>query len=71
MKKRTHGTAPPIPEITGSDRALLTGAYKAGLIVAWRHDPERGVRLTLSDQRDTYVAVSALSSYLDGLRADA
>ena len=61
-------TAPPPAEASGPDRELLTDAYKAGLIVAWRHDRERGYRLTLGNRRDEYVEMAKLSSYLERLR---
>ncbi len=60
---------PPLPEISGPDRDLLKNAYKAGLILGWKHDLEHGYRLTLGDQRDEYVENTKLSSYLDKLRS--
>ncbi len=69
--KRPRGTVPPPPplaEISGSDRDLLAHAYKAGLILGWKHDSERGYRLTLGDRRDEYVEVTKLSSHLEKLR---
>jgi len=66
--KRTKNTiSPPLAEIPGADRDLLAHAYKAGLIVSWRQDHERGYRLTLGDRRDEYVEITKLSSYLEGL----
>ena len=65
--KRTRGVIPdasPLGETPGADRDLLTHAYKAGLIVAWRHDRDRGYRLTLGNRRDEYVEMTKLSSYL-------
>ena len=61
-------TPPPSAETSGADRDLLTHAYKAGLIVAWRHERERGYRLTLGNRRDEYVEMAKLSSYLERLR---
>ncbi len=58
---------PPLPEISGLDRELLKTAYKAGLILGWKQDRERGYRLTLGDRRDEYVENTKLSSYLDKL----
>jgi hypothetical protein len=55
-------------EISGADRDLLTHAYKAGLILGWKHDSERGYRLTLGDRRDEYVEMTKVSSYLEKLR---
>jgi hypothetical protein len=69
--KRTKNTipaAPALPEMSGQDRELLTDAYKAGLIVGWRHDTERGCRLTLGGGRDEYVELTKLPGYLQGLR---
>ena len=68
--KRTKAVPTPAPlaEISGVHRDLLTHAYKAGLIVAWKHDGERGYRLTLGDRHDEYIEITKLSSYLDGLR---
>lgn len=71
MRPRRTKNAPPTapaPEISSSDRDLLTTAYRSGLIVAWKHDRERGYRLTLGGQRDEYVEISHLSSYLQRLR---
>ena len=61
-------TPPALAEISGNDRNLLTNAYKTGLIIGWRHESERGYRLTLGDRRDEYVEITKLSSYLDRLR---
>jgi hypothetical protein len=67
--KRAKATTPaPSPEMSGTDRDLLTSAYKTGLIAGWRQDRERGYRLTLANQRDEYVEVSRLSSYIATLR---
>ena len=69
--KSTVPTPPALPEISGNDRDLLTNAYKTGLIFGWKHDRERGYRLTLGDQRDEYVEMTKLSSYLQKLRKGA
>jgi hypothetical protein len=68
--KRSQGTVPsPSPaEIPGPDRDLLTHAYQAGLIVAWKYDRERGYRVTVDNRPDEYVEVAKLSSYLEKLR---
>ena len=69
--KRTKNTIPahpPLADISGSDRDVLTHAYKTGLIVGWKRDIERGYRLTLGDRRDEYVEITKLTSYLDRLR---
>jgi len=46
---------------------VLIGAYKRGLISAWRRDNEQGYRLTLGQRGDTYVEVGKLARYLEGL----
>jgi len=69
--KNTIPTPPALAEISGNDRDLLTNAYKTGLITGWRHDRERGYRLTLGDRRDEYVEITKLSSYLEKLRKSA
>ena len=64
--------APPDPaEISTSDRAVLIGAYEAGLIMAWKRDAERGYRLTVTGRPDEYVAVPKLTSYLERLKGAA
>lgn len=67
-KRQLPIPAAPLPEVSGPDRDLLTSAYKAGLILGWKQDPDRGYRLTLGNQRDEYVENTKLSSYLDKLR---
>lgn len=72
MRKRTKAVvpAPPGPvEISTSDRTVLTGAYKAGLITAWKREAERGYRLTFAGRPDEYVEVAKLTSYLAKLGA--
>jgi hypothetical protein len=68
--KRTKAALPgplkPV-ECPPGDRAVLIGAYKAGLIVAWKRDAERGYRLTFGDRRDDYVEVTKLTRYLERL----
>jgi hypothetical protein len=69
--KRTKDLPPGRPdpvEISASDRAVLTGAYQAGLILAWKRDAERGFRLTLAGRPDEYVEVAKLTSYLARLK---
>ena len=61
---------PAVPnpiECSTTDRALLIDAYKAGLIVAWKRDAERGYRLTFRDRPDEYVEVAKLTRYLEKL----
>ncbi|HXJ82985.1 MAG TPA: hypothetical protein VMS64_30395 [Candidatus Methylomirabilis sp.] len=68
--KRSRATVPPpLTEIPGPDRDLLTHAYRTGLILAWKHDGERGYRVTVDNRSDEYVEITKLSSYLDKLRA--
>ncbi len=69
--KRTKAATPPaqpLAEMSGSDRDVLTNAYKTGLIVGWSRDSERGYRLTRGDRRDEYVEIAKLTTYLDKLR---
>jgi len=46
---------------------VLTDAYKAGLIVAWKRDAGRGYRLTFAGRPDEYVEVAKLTRYLEKL----
>lgn len=72
--KRTKDLPPGPPdpvEISTSDRAVLTGAYQAGLILAWKRDAQRGFRLTFAGRPDEYVEVSKLTSYLGRLKGTA
>ena len=63
------GTVAGVPaEASAEDRTALTGAYKAGLILAWKLDTERGYRLTLAGRPEEYVQVSLLTQYLKALR---
>ena len=69
--KRTKAPLPGLPdpvEVSTSDRAVLTGAYQAGLILAWKRDAERGFRLTFAGRADEYVEVTKLTRYLAGLK---
>ena len=67
-KRTKEPIAPPPGEVSQSDRDVLIGAYKSGLISAWKRDNEQGYRLTLGRQGDTYVEVAKLTRYLEGLR---
>jgi hypothetical protein len=70
--KRTKTVLPTLPhpvECSGNDRAVLIDAYKAGLIVAWKRDAERGYRLTFANRPDEYVEVTKLTRYLEKLSA--
>jgi hypothetical protein len=75
MARKSAKAAPPPPqatvEVSTADRDALIGAYKAGLIVAWKRDAERGYRLTFAGARDEYVEVPRLASYLGKLKATA
>lgn len=66
--KRPAPAAPLAPEVSGEDRAVLASAYKAGLILAWKRDIERGYRLTLAGPREEYIEVAKLTRYLDKLK---
>ena len=73
-RKRTATPVPaqPVPlEVSTSERDVLTGAYKAGLIVAWKRDVERGFRLSFAGRADEYVEVNKLTSYLERLKGAA
>jgi hypothetical protein len=59
--------APPAVDTPATDREALIAAYKAGLIAAWKHDGERGYRLTMSDRRDEYVEAAKLAKHLGRL----
>jgi hypothetical protein len=67
-KRAPASPASPLAEISAPDRDLLKDAYKAGLILGWKHDPAHGFRLALGDKRDEYVEHAKLSSYLATLR---
>ena len=72
--KRTKDRLPGPPdtvEISPSDRAILTGAYQAGWIAAWKRDADRGYRLTFAGRPDEYVEVTKLTSYLARLKGAA
>jgi hypothetical protein len=66
-KRTKEPVTPPPTEVPQSDRDVLIGAYKSGLISAWRRENEQGYRLTLGRQGDTYVEVEKLPRYLAGL----
>jgi hypothetical protein len=73
-RKRPGKPAPaePVPvEVSPGHRDELTGAYQAGMIVAWKHDVERGFRLSFAGRADEYVEVNKLSSYLARLKGAA
>jgi len=69
--KRTKDPLPALPDsvVTSTgDREILTRAYQAGLILAWKRDAERGFRLTFAGRADEYVEVTKLTRYLAGLK---
>jgi hypothetical protein len=66
--KNTTPAPPPLPDMSGQDRDLLTNAYKTGLIVSWKRDGDRGCRLTLGQGLDEYVEMTNLPGYLQTLR---
>lgn len=73
-RKRPGKPAPAEPapvEVSAGHRDELTGAYQAGMIVAWKHDVERGFRLSFAGRADEYVEVNKLSSYLARLKGAA
>jgi hypothetical protein len=69
-RKRTKVVVPPAPapvDTPPTDRAALIAPYQAGLITAWKHDPERGYRLTMSGRQDEYVEAAKLAKHLGRL----
>jgi hypothetical protein len=69
--KAAASTSPAVPsvDVAPGDRAALIAAYQAGVITAWKRDPERGYRLSLAGQPDDYVEVGELARYLARLGA--
>jgi hypothetical protein len=63
--------APVPPTVSDDELAVLTSAFKAGLILAWKRDVERGYRLTLAGPRDEYIEVAKLTGYLEKLKTAA
>jgi hypothetical protein len=69
-RKRTKVVVPSAPaavDTPPTDRAALIAAYQAGLITAWKHDGERGYRLTMSGRQDEYVEAAKLAKHLGRL----
>ena len=69
-RKRTKVVIPQAPtpvEMPATDRAALIAAYQAGLITAWKHDGERGYRLTMSGRQDEYIEAAKLTKHLERL----
>jgi hypothetical protein len=50
-----------------ADREVLIAAYRAGLITAWKHEGERGYRLTISGRQDEYIQAAKLAKHLERL----
>ncbi len=50
-----------------ADREALIAAYRAGLITAWKHDGERGYRLTVAGRQDEYIQAAKLAKHLERL----
>ena len=71
MKRKPTKVAVPAAtapvDISTADRAALIAAYQAGVISAWKHDGERGYRLTTPAGQDDYVEVAKLAKYLEKL----
>jgi len=58
----------PVPlDTPPTDRAALIAAYQAGLITAWKHEGERGYRLTMSGRQDEYIEAAKLTKHLERL----
>ena len=66
-KKRLPPEPVPAPYASADDRNVLAGAYKAGLIVAWKREALRGYQLTLPGRREEYVEVERLTKYIEKL----
>jgi hypothetical protein len=69
-KRTTKVAVPPAPapvDTPPTDRAALIAAYQAGLITAWKHDGERGYRLTMSGRQDEYIEAAKLVKHLERL----
>jgi hypothetical protein len=69
-RKRTRVVVPQAPapvDTPAMDREALIAAYQAGLITAWKHDGERGYRLTTSGRQDEYVEPAKLAKHLGRL----
>ena len=64
-KKDVLAAPPPVAEVSGADRIALAGAYKAGLILAWKLDGARVYCLSRPGRADEHVDVDKLSSFLD------
>ena len=69
-RKRTKVVVPPAPvpvDTPPTDCAALIAAYQAGLITAWKHEGERGYRLTMAGRQDEYIEAAKLAKHLERL----
>ena len=67
-RPKALGAPAPAPvDISSSDREALIAAFRAGLITAWKHDAERGYRVSIAGRPDDYVDVPRLTKYLERL----
>ena len=70
-KKVTQAAAQPaVVEASGEDIVVLSAAYRAGVIQAWKLDA-RGYCLSRVGRADEYVDVDTLTGYLKKLTAAA
>lgn len=69
-KSAVPQAAAPV-DMSATDRAALIAAYQSGVITMWKHDGERGYRLTVPGRQDDYVEPAKLMSYLEKLRGAA
>jgi len=69
-RRRTKAVASPASapvDTPPTDRAALIAAYQAGLITMWKHEGERGYRLTMSGRQDEYIEPAKLAKHLERL----
>ena len=69
-RKQSKVVVPPAPapvDTPPTDRAALIAAYQAGLITAWKHEGERGYRLTMAGRQDEYIEAAKLTKHLERL----
>ena len=69
-RKQSKVVVPPAPapvDTPPTDRAALIAAYHAGLITAWKHEGERGYRLTTAGRQDEYIEAAKLTKHLERL----
>jgi hypothetical protein len=70
-RKQVVVASPVVAEVPGGDRTMLVGAYKTGLILAWRPDATRGYCVSRVGQADEYVDIAELTSYINKLQRQA